>query len=702
VDEVLTGLLRPKNIAIIGASSTPGKIGHTIVKNLLESGYEGGIYPVNPSTDEILELKVYNSILEVPGSVDAAVITIPAKFVIDAVKECGEKGVKGLIVITSGFSEVGEVELEEELVNLAHSYGMRVLGPNVVGTLSNSDNLNASFAPFLPLNGSASLVSQSGALLIAIDAITYTRRIGFDKLISIGNMSDVNFSDMVAWLNEDENTKCITLYIEGLREGRRFIKESANAKKPIVVLKAGVSEHGAAAAASHTGSLAGAQKIYGAAFEQAGAIQATDLSDLFNCTLALSLQPPMHGDNLLVITNGGGVGVLATDSAEHAGVPMKFAPESVQEELRKHMPYFGSAKNPVDLTGMAGNDWYYDSTKFAFAHDWVDGLVVLYCETAMTNPMEIAKSLHRAITETGITDKPVTISFVGGERSDNAMQWLVENGIPAYNDPDLAVKAMGTLRDYARLQDLKNEIINNVNEVDKKAVLDLIEEVRTSGRTGLTEIESKQIFKAYGLPVVKTAIVTSEDEAVEKAAAFGYPIVMKIVSPDILHKSDAGGVKVDIKNEDEVRDAYHTILENAKAYKKDADIHGILIQEMAPWGTETIVGSINDPTFGPTVMFGLGGIFVEVLKDVTFRVAPISEKEAHMMLDGIRGAPILDGVRGEAPRDKKALVDVLSRYAFMITDLGDEIKESDANPILVYEEGKGVKVVDARIILTDK
>ena len=702
MDEVLTGLLRPKSIAIIGASSTPGKIGHTIVKNLLESGYEGGIYPINPSTDEILDLKVYNSILEIPGPVDAAVITIPAKFVIDVVKECGEKGVKGLIVITSGFSEVGEVELEEELVNLAHSYGMRVLGPNVVGTLSNSDNLNASFAPFLPLDGTASLVSQSGALLIAIDAITYTRRIGFDKLISIGNMSDVNFSDMVAWLNEDENTKCITLYIEGLKEGRRFIKESANAKKPIVVLKAGVSEHGAAAAASHTGSLAGAQKIYGAAFEQAGAIQATDLSDLFNCTLALSLQPPMQGDNLLVITNGGGVGVLATDSAENAGVPMKFAPESVQEELKKHMPYFGSAKNPVDLTGMAGNDWYYDSTKFAFAHDWVDGLAVLYCETAMTNPMEIAKSLHRAITETGIKDKPVTISFVGGERSDKAMQWLVENGIPAYNDPDLAVKAMGTLRDYARLQDLKNEVINNDLEVDRKAALDLIEEVRATGRTGLTEIESKQIFKAYGLPVVQNAMVTSEDEAVNKAESFGYPIVMKIVSPDILHKSDAGGVKVDINNEDEVREAYHTILENAKAFKKDADIHGILIQEMAPWGTETIIGSINDPTFGPTVMFGLGGIFVEVLKDVTFRVAPISEKEAQMMLDGIRGAPILDGVRGEAPRDKKALTEVLSRYAFMITDLGDEIKESDANPILVYEEGKGVKVVDARIILTDK
>ena len=701
MDEVLTGLLRPKSIAVVGASATPGKIGHTVIKNLVESGYEGGIYPINPTADEILGLKVYQSVLDVPGDIEAAAITVPAKLVLDVAKECGEKGVKGLIVITSGFSEVGETELEEELVRVANSYGMRVLGPNVVGTLSNSDNLNASFAPFLPLEGSASLVSQSGALLIAIDAITYTRRIGFDKLISIGNMSDINFADMVAWLNEDENTKCITLYIEGLKDGRRFINQCANAKKPIVVLKAGVSQHGAAAAASHTGSLAGAQQIYGAAFEQAGAIQTTDLSDLFNCTLALSLQPQMKGDNLLIITNGGGVGVLATDSAENAGLPLNFAPESVQEELKKHMPYFGSAKNPVDLTGMAGNEWYFDSTKFAYAHEWVDGLVVLYCETAMTNPMEIAQSLHRAIKETSITDKPITISFVGGKRSEKAMQWLVENGIPAYNDPDLAVKAMGTLRDYARLQAMKDEPINDGHDVDKQAALDIIAKVRAEGRTGLTEIESKKIFQAYGLPVVKTAVVTSEEEAVEMAESFGYPIVMKIVSPDILHKSDAGGVKVNIKDEAGAREAYNTILQNAKDYKADANIHGILIQEMAPWGTETIVGSVNDPTFGPTVMFGLGGIFVEVMKDVTFRVAPISDKEAEMMLDGIRGAPILDGVRGEAPRDKKALAHVLSQYAFMIKDLDDEILESDANPILVYEEGKGVKVVDARIILKE-
>jgi len=699
VDEVITGLLRPKGIAIIGASSTPGKIGHTVVKNLIESGYKGGIYPVNPSTDEILGLKAYKSVLDIPDPVDAAAITIPAKFVIDVAKECGEKGIKGLIVITSGFSEVGDIELENQLVEIAHGYGMRVLGPNVVGTLSNSDDMNASFAPFLPLEGSASLVSQSGALLIAIDAITYTRRIGFDKMVSIGNMSDVNFGDMVGWLNEDENTKCISLYIEGLKDGSRFIHECSKATKPIVVLKAGISEHGAAAAASHTGSLAGAQKIYGAAFQQAGVIQTTDLSDLFDSTLVLSLEPPMRGDNLLVLTNGGGVGVLATDAAEIAGVPMKFAPESVQEELKKHMPSFGSAKNPVDMTGMAGNEWYHDTTKFSFANDWVDGLVVLYCETAMTNPMEIAKSIYNAVTETGITDKPITVSFVGGERSDEAMQWLVEKGIPAYNAPDLAVKAMGKLRAFARLQDMKAEPVEENHNADKDTARKIIAEVRADGRTALTEIESKKIFKAYGLPTVQTELATSEEEAVRMAEEMGYPVVLKIVSPDILHKSDAGGVKVNIENEAGVRETYKTILENAKKYKEDADIHGIVIQEMAPWATETIVGSVNDPTFGATLMFGLGGIFVEVLKDVTFRVAPISTKEAENMLNEIKSAPILDGVRGEAPRDKDALAKVLTNYAFMITDLADEISESDANPVLVYEQGQGVKVVDARIIL---
>ncbi|MGC9347366.1 MAG: acetate--CoA ligase family protein [Anaerolineae bacterium] len=698
---VLNGLLRPKSIAVIGASNTPGKIGYTVVENLLESGYEGPIYPINPKGGEIQGLKAYPSVLDVPGEVDAAAIIVPAKIVSQVAKECGEKGVKGLIVIASGFSEVGRDDLEEELVEIAQGYGMRVLGPNIVGVLSNSDKCNASFAPFLPLPGNAALVSQSGALLIAMDASTYIRRVGFDKLVSIGNMSDVNFADLVIWLGQDEATDCISLYIEGLKDGRRFIDNALTVDKPIVGLKSGVSAHGAAAAASHTGSLAGSGKIYDAALEQAGVVMASDLNNLFDRTLALSLQPPMLGDNLLIITNGGGVGVLSTDSAERYGIPLRFAPEEVQTELKKHMPEFGSARNPVDLTGMAGREWYQDSTQYAFAHEWVDGLVMLYCETAMTDPQDIAEGIKAAVEASGITDKPIAVSFVGGERSEAAMRWLVENGIPAYNEPDTAVNAIAALREYAKNQDLANQNFGRYTDVDEEAARKVIAHVRSEGDRNVTEMESKRVFEAYGLPVAISKQATSEAEAVELAEGIGYPIVMKILSPDILHKSDAGGVKVGLESEDEVREAYRTILENAKAYDADADIHGVVVQEMAPWGTEVIMGSVNDPTFGPTVMFGLGGIFVEILKDVTFRVAPVSADQAYKMLSDINGAPILEGARGEAPKDRRALAEVLSRYSQMICDLADEVQETDANPVIVYDEGDGVTIVDARIILKE-
>ncbi len=699
---VMNGLLTPKSVAIVGASATPGKIGHTVVKNLIDSKYEGKIYPINPKSDEILGLKCYHSVSEVAGDIDAAIITVPAVIVLDSIKECGEKGVKGAIIITSGFSEVGKKDLEKELVETANSYGMRILGPNIVGVLSNSDKFNGSFAPFLPFNGSGSLVSQSGALLIGIDASTYLKGVGFDKLISIGNMSDVNFADTIEWLDQDEDTKCISLYIEGFKQGRRVIEAAKKATKPIIGLKSGISAHGAAAAASHTGSLAGAAKVYQAAFKQAGIIWANDLNNLFDRTLALSMQPPMKGDNLLIITNGGGVGVLATDAAEKYGIPLKFAPDDVQVELKKHMPEFGSAKNPVDLTGMAGTEWYYDSVKYAIQHPWVDGVVVLYCETAMTNPIEIAEGIQKAVKESGVTDKPVTVSYVGGENSEKAMKWLVENGIPAYNAPDLAVNTIAALREFA----LNKENIHNNNvetkSYDKKRALEVIQKARDDGRNALTEIEAKQIFEAYQMPVTHSKVAKSEDEAVEFAEKIGYPIVMKIVSPQILHKSDAGGVKVNIKDEAGVRSAYNTILKNARAYKSDAVIHGILVQEMAPMGTEVILGSVNDATFGPTVMFGLGGIFVEVLKDVTFRVAPFSKKQALEMMSEIKGAPILQGVRGEKPRDLDVMADTVVNYANMVLDLADEVSESDANPVLLYEQGKGLKIADARMILKKK
>lgn len=698
-DRLIEGMLRPSSIAVVGASATPGKIGYTVLDNIIKGGYPGKVYPINPSAQEILGLKTYSSVADVKGPIEAAIITVPAKFVPEVAIECGKKGVKGLIIITSGFSEVGNRPLEDEVVKIAKQYNMRIVGPNIVGILSNSDKLNGSFAPLLPLPGKASLVSQSGALLIALDMATFTRRVGFDKLISIGNMSDVDFADFIAWLNDDPNTSCISLYVEGLRDGRRFIDESVKAKKPIIALKAGTSAHGAAAAASHTGSLAGATKIYSAAFQQAGVIQAKDLNDLFNRTQALSLQPPMNGDHLLIITNGGGVGVLATDAAEKYGLPLQFAPSDVQVELKKYMPDFGSAKNPVDLTGMAGVEWYSNAVRYSFANPWVDGLTVLYCETAMTNPNEIAQGIKKALDESGVKGKPVTVSFVGGERSDKAMQWLVEQGIPAYGAPDIAVNTIASLREYALLHSGTKDGFLSPKAGAKEAALKVISEARKNKRSALTEVEAKSVFEAYGLPTAITSIAKSEDEAVLQAKAIGFPVVMKIVSADILHKSDAGGVKVNIKDEVGVREWYQTIMKNAKKYKSDVKIDGIAVQEMAPLGTEVIIGSVNDATFGPTVMFGLGGIFVEVLKDVTFRVAPISEKQANKMLGEIRGAPLLDGARGESPRDKKALATTLAIYSTMIEDLKDEILESDANPVLVYEEGKGLKVVDARIIL---
>ena len=700
--EAINKLMRPKSVAVVGASSQPGKIGYTVLENLLKGGYKGTIYPINPTATEILSLPVIASVTELPEKVDLAIITVPVKVVAQVAEECGKKGIKALSVITSGFSEVGRRDLEDELINIAHKYGMCVLGPNIVGTLSNSDELNASFAPFLPFNGSATLITQSGALLIAMDAITYTRKVGFDKMISIGNMSDLDFADLIEWLEEDENTSCTCLYIEGIRDGRKFIEACRKAKKPIIALKAGNSTHGAAAAASHTGSLAGSSKVYDAAFQQAGVVQASDLNNLFDRTLALSLMPPLKGTNVLLVTNGGGVGVLATDAAEKYGIPLKFAPEDVQAELRKHMPDYGSAKNPVDMTGMAGNDWYYETIKFAYAHPWTDGLVPLYCETAITNPVEIAQAIKRAIDDSGVKGKPVAVSMVGGTRCDKAMAWLVENGIPAYGPPDQAMNAMAALSELNRIQSMldKTEVVSDPERAAKANKI--ISVARSQGRNALTETEAKQIFGLYGLPIAKTQLATCEDQAVDMAKSIGFPVVMKIVSPDIVHKSDAQAVKVNIKDMVAVRENYKTILANAKAYRADANIHGITVQEMAPWGTEVIVGSVNDPTFGPTIMFGLGGIFVEVLKDVTFRVAPVNKSQIDQMLTEIRGAPVIKGVRGEKPRDREALIDVLYRYGIMVSDLADEVSETDANPILVYEQGKGVKVVDARIILKKK
>jgi acyl-CoA synthetase (NDP forming) len=706
--EMLDAVLRPKSIALVGASNTPGKAGFKLLKNLLAAGYEGPVYPINPREDEVLGLKAYRSVLDVPGGIDAAVVAVPAKVCTQVAEECGKKGVKGLIVIAAGFGEAGRQDLEDELVRTARRYGMRVLGPNTVGLLSSADKLNASLCPSLPFPGRIAFVSQCGALLTTVGAATHARRAGFDKMIAIGNTADLDIADCVEWLDADPNTACIALYIEGLKNGRRFIDAARRTRTPIVALKAGVATRGgrlrppgweAASAATHTSALAGAARVYEAAFDQAGIVETADLGDLFDRSLALSLQPPLRGDNLFVLTNVDGIGALATDAAEKSGVPLRAAPADLQAELRKSMPESGSAKNPAEFLATAGPAQYYDSVKAILTHPWVDGLVILYGETFLTAPETVAAAIFQGLEDSGVTDKPVTVACTGGQSSTDSIHWLIARGIPAYDTPDRGVNAMAALREFDRKRTLVTEILPMPGEGSPDEAREIIASARAQGRTALTGVEANGVFAAYGLPVAHTRLALHEEAAVQAARTVGYPVAMKVVSPDILDKSRAGAVKVGVKDEEGVRTAYRAILAAAKAHRKNADIRGVAVQEMAPPGTEVVLGSVDDPSFGPTLMFGLGGIFAGALNDVTFRVAPVTSTQAGRMLAEIAAAPLLAGTGGGRPRDRDALIQAIMDYSRMVIDLEDDIAECDANPVLVYEKGKGLKVIDARVIL---
>lgn len=692
----LKALLQPRSIAVVGASRKVGSIGYMVVKGLIDSHFEGAVYPVNPNADEILGLKCYKSTSEIPGEVDLAVITVPAELAIQAVENAGQKGVKVSAVITSGFGEVGRKDLENQMVETAHRYGMSIVGPNIVGILNNPAKCNASFGPYLPYPGSIALVSQSGALLIALDGMTWINKIGISHMISIGNMADLDIADFVAALNEDSHTTAISLYIEGLRDGRKFLREAQKSKKPIIALKAGVSKRGELATASHTGSLAGSNRIYRAAFKQYGVVTAQTLDELFVRSIALSMMRPLFGDNVAVITNGGGAGVLATDAAERHGVPLLDPPDELKEQFRKWMPGFGSPRNPVDMTGMADRPWYQGCLVDALKHPWTDGAAILYCETSITEPQNIAEGIYQAYLDAGAA-KPVVVSLIGGERCLKAGEWLKSKGVPTYFDPDDALSALGALREYGRYLQHKDMQYQPWANVDKEKVTQILNELKKENRKALTEYEAGQIFKAYGMPLAESILAKNEEEAVQAASQLGYPVVLKISSPDILHKTDAKGVKINLNNESDVRSAFSEILDNARKYNPQANIFGLLVQKQAPrGGTEVIFGAIKDPQFQQAVMFGLGGIFVEVLKDVTFRVAPISQVEAEAMFKEIIGYPMIQGVRGEKPRDAEALAEALSRLSQLVVDF-PEIKELDANPVLLYE--KGLLVVDARILL---
>ena len=685
-------LFNPRHVAVVGASHSEGKIGYTVLKNIIDSGYKGRIYPINPKGGEILGKKVYTDIFSVDGEIDLALIVVPASIAVSAVEACAKKGVKFAIVITSGFSEIGNIDAEREMVEKAREYGMRILGPNVFGIYSAVPPINATFGPSKVRPGNIAVISQSGALGIAMIGKTAEENMGLSTIVSIGNKADITEADILKYVFNDDITKVAFLYIEGLENGKEFMELVKN--KPdemkIVAIKAGRSKVGARAVASHTGSLAGSDKIFDAAFKQSGVLRADSLEEGFNWVATLAACPRPAGNNVVIITNGGGIGVLAADACEKYGVKLAGDMELLKRTFGDVIPKFGSYKNPVDLTGQAGGEDYREALERALKDDNIHAVIALYCQTDMT-PLEPLMDTFLEMQKKYGSKKPIIYSLFGGEGTAKLLEELKGKGIPAFEDVEDAVSSLNAL--YRAYEKKEEGEVENI-EMDESGIRRVIQSVAEEGRRQLLGTEAKEVMKAAGMDVPPFRVAKSIDEAVEAAGEIGYPVVMKVVSEDIVHKTDIGGVLLDIDNEKEVVEGYEAILRNCKQYAPKANIRGVEIAKMVPDGVETIVGATTDPSFGKVLMFGLGGIYVEVLKDVAFRVAPVSRREISRMMREVNSYPLLLGVRGESRRDIDSVADAIYRIGILVNRF-PEISELDINPLVVYE--KGAKVLDARI-----
>ncbi len=698
--EVIERLLRPKAVAVIGASRDPKKVGYQVVRNLIEGGFpRERIFPVNPNANEILGLHCYPSILEVPVPVDLAVIVVPAPLVLQVLEECGKKGVKSVAIISSGFKEVGQVDAERRLVETARKYSFRILGPNIVGVCDTVSSMNASFCQGLPLKGEIAFISQSGALGIALVGWTILKGVGLSDLVSLGNKADLNEVDFIEYFGNDPHTKVITAYLEGIESGRAFMEVASKVslKKPLLVLKVGRSERALGAIKSHTGSLAGSDAVVDSALAQCGVIRAPTFIELFDWAVALAKAPQPKGENVVILTNGGGAGVMATDAAEAYGVKLVDIPGDLAERLRKYMPPFGSVYNPVDLTGMALKEQYKGALAELLKDDRVDAVVVLYCHTAVTNPREIADAIIEARAETA-AQKPITVSLIGGEECLKEMQRLTAEGVPAYESPEKALAAMGAIYRYKRL---KEKLAKPKKFLEVKAdpiAREIIKKALEEGRKTLTPFEAARIAKAYGIPVLEKQLARSPEEAAKIADGIGYPVVLEIESPQVIHKTEVGGIILGLNNAEEVAEAYKRIVENVRSKVPGAEIKGVVVRKMAPKGFESIVGMHRDPFFGPVIAFGSGGILVEVIKDVAFRVAPLSLEDAREMIEETKAYRLLKGYRDQPECDIEAVIDTLVRVSQLATDI-PEISDIDINPFFVYEKGKGGLAIDVKILL---
>ncbi len=695
----LKHLFEPRGIAVIGASRENAKIGYKVVENIVCGGYKGNVYPVNPKGGEILGRTVCKTLEEINGAIDVAVIAIPAKLVFEAVKACAAKRVKFLVIITSGFSEVGDIAAEKQIVNYANENGMRVLGPNIFGIYSATASLNATFGPRDITPGSVSIVTQSGALGIAMIGKTQCENIGLSSIISVGNKSDIDESDILEYLINHKETKTVLMYIEGTKGGERLVEtlKRMTKKKPVIVIKSGRSKRGAMAAASHTGSLAGSDDVFSAIMRQCGVIRAETIQDALNWCKFLSATPVPKGEQCVIVTNGGGIGVMAADACEKHGVNLYDDIQALKEMFREVVPDFGSVKNPVDITGQAGVAEYEKALRAALKNGGIHSVICLCCESATFDIGKFANAVEGLMPEYN-AKKPIVFSLIGGVRTNECIARLRAKGVPMFSDVYEAVSCMGTI--YANYRNrIKEEEQAYDWDVDADAVGSIIKNARAEGRPFLLAPEAQAIMELVGVAMPKSMMAYSIDEAVKCAEEIGYPVVMKVVSKDILHKSDVGGVALDLQNKSEVIDAYQAILYNCRNHNPGAHIEGVEVSEMIKKGTEMIVGARRDSSFGPVVMFGLGGIYVEVMKDVAFRSFPLGRKEAMKMIGEIRSYPLLLGVRGEKKKDINTVAEILLRVATIIRKC-KQISDIEINPLIVYDEGAGAKAVDARILLS--
>ncbi|PIZ12558.1 MAG: acyl-CoA synthetase [Elusimicrobia bacterium CG_4_10_14_0_8_um_filter_37_32] len=699
----IESVFSPKSIAVIGASRKEGSVGRVVFSNILLGGFTGLLFPVNPKSESIMGVKCYPNINAIPDPIDLAVLIVPNEVTPSVIKECGQKGVKSAIIISAGFKEIGGrgIELEKETVDICKKYKISLVGPNCLGII-NTDSLvsmNASFGKDMPIPGNIAFISQSGALCTAVLDYTKGKNIGFSKFISMGNKAYLNEIDFLSYLGKDPQTKVILMYVEDISDTKEFMKvareitSNKNIFKPIITIKSGRTKEGAKAASSHTGALAGSDELYSALFVQSGVLRVETVEELFENAIAFANSPIPKGNKIAIVTNAGGPGIMATDASIRYGLELAKLEENTITELKKYLPKTANFNNPIDIIGDALHDRYESALKSVLKDKNVDGVIVILTPQAMTDIENIANTIVEVAKK---NKKPVLTGFMGVVDVSKGIAILERNHIPHYRFPEKSARVLRDMYRYGKW--VEKTDLKSVNyDVDRVKTRKVIDRIKKEGRNYLPEIEALEILNAYGFPTLESKLAKNADECVQTANEIGYPVAMKIVSPDIIHKFDVKGVILKLKTDAQVKQSYKSMMNNIKKLMPRANLWGVNIQQMAGGdGEETIIGAKRDEIFGPVIMFGLGGIFVEAIRDVTFGFAPISPCFALNMVQRVKTYRILEGVRGKPPADIKSITECLQRLSQLILDF-EEISEIDMNPLIVYQ--KGCKVADVRIIL---